>query len=85
VGSRDHAITCALCDYDRGGLNDSKCKCDDLVDSGSVSLEFANKARAIAAARDEACDLIEEHHEHEPRRPIMLRVPGLRAVGKDPT
>ena len=36
MGSRDHSITCEDCGYDRGGLNDLECLCDDRVRLQSI-------------------------------------------------
>lgn len=47
MGSRDHSVTCATCGFQRGGLNDDKCLCDDLPRVAPVAtfdVYFARKA-----------------------------------------
>jgi hypothetical protein len=47
VGSRDHSITCATCGYQRGGLNDDKCKCD-IARSLVAAVTFDKQAARAA-------------------------------------
>lgn len=71
MGSRDHAITCATCGVQRGGINDDKCMCD------SKSTEALMEAAGARNFVDECSALRDELLKHE--RAVRVLLDGVSA------
>ena len=50
MGSRDHSVTCGICGYERGGLNDLTCACEHVDDLRAAMLLTLAANLAVAGA-----------------------------------